>query len=157
VADDGVQRLRDDHGKIRVFVDPLEQQRHPVGREEQAVLLVVRAVDRHPDVVEQTRRGDHHLGVPVAHPVLRHHRRLHAAPAQKPEQPQGDVHDDLDVDPRVVRHVAPVGVDLLHVPPRVQAAVAVRRREQGLELAVAARRRADLRQRHVHAGYPSIR
>ena len=59
------------------------------------------------------------------HAVRGDHRRLHAAAVQQPEQPQRDVHDDLDVDPGVVRHVAPVGVDLLHVPPRVEAPVRV--------------------------------
>ena len=130
VADHGVERLRDDDGQLRVLVDPVEQHRHPVGGEEEAVLLVVGAVDRHAGVVEQARGRDHHLGVADVHPVLGDHRRLHAAAVQQPEQPQRDVDHDLDVHPGVVRHVAPVRVDLLHVPPGVEAPVGVRGLEQ---------------------------
>ena len=125
--------------------------------EEEAVLLVVGAVDRHAGVVEEARRRDHHLGVAGLHPVLGDHRGLDPAAVQQAKQAQRDVHDDLDVDPGVVRHVAPVRVHLLHVPPGVQAAVGVRRLEEPLELAVPAGGRADFRQRQVHGGYPSTR
>ena len=63
-----------------LLVDPLEQQRQPVGGEEQRVLLVVGAVDRHAGVVEQAGRRDHHLGVARLHAVLGDHRRLHPGP-----------------------------------------------------------------------------
>jgi hypothetical protein len=157
MADDRVQRLGDHHRQLGILVDAVEQQRQAVGGQKQAVLLVVGPVDRHAGVVEEAGGGEHDLGVARAHPVLRHHRRLDAAAVEEPEQPQSDVHDDLYVDPGVVRHVAPVGVHLRHVPPCVQAPVAVGRREQGLQLAVAARGGADLGHRHIHAGYPSTR
>ena len=121
----------DHDGQLRVLVDPVEQQRHPVRGEEEAVLLVVGAVDRHAGVVEQARGRDHHLGVADVHAVLGDHRRLDAAAVQQPEQPQRDVDHDLDVDPGVVRHVAAVGVDLLHVPPGVEAPVARSRPRTG--------------------------
>jgi hypothetical protein len=51
----------------------------------------------------------------------------------------------------VVRHVAPVGVDLLHVPPGVQAAVGVRCGEQRLESPIAPGGDPDLGQGDLHA------
>ena len=112
--------------------------------EEEAVGLVVGAVDRHADVVQQGAAGDDHLGVAVAHPVVGDHRRLDPGLDQQAQQPQGDVEDDLHVDPGVVRHPQPLGVDLGHVPPGPHLLVAVDRLEEALELAVAAGRRADL-------------
>ena len=77
--------------------------------EEQRVGLVVGAVDRHADVVQQGAAGDHHLGVAVAHPVVGDHRRLDPGLDQQAQQAQGDVEDDLHVDPGVVRHPQPLG------------------------------------------------
>jgi hypothetical protein len=157
MSDHGVKRLGDHHGQLGVLVGALQEQRHPVGGEEEAVDLVVDPVDGHPGVVEQARRGDHHLGVPGAHAVLGHHRRLHPPAHQEPGQPQRDVHHDLDVHPGVVGHVAAVGVHLLHVPPGVQPPIRVGRFEERVELAVAARGSSDVGLRHIHAGYPSTR
>ena len=62
---------------------------------------------------------------------------------QQARQPQGDVRDDLDVDPRVVGHLQALGVDARDVPPRLDLRVGVDGLEQALEPAVAARRRTD--------------
>ena len=68
-----------DHDRpLGLLVDPLEQQRQPVGGQEEAERLVVGAVDRHAGVVEQAAGGDHHLGVAAAHAVVVDHRRLDA-------------------------------------------------------------------------------
>ena len=56
VADDRVQRLRDDDRPLRLVVDVGEQLPQLALGEEQAVGLVVGAVDRHADVVEQGAR-----------------------------------------------------------------------------------------------------
>ena len=93
-----------------------------------------------PDVVQQAAGGDHDLGVLRLHAVDAHHVGLDAAPVQQAEQPQRDVHHDLDVDPGVVRHPEPVRVRLRDVPPRLQLRVGVRRLQQRLEAAVAAGR-----------------
>ena len=95
----------------------------PLG-EEEAVGLVVGAVDRHADVVQQRAAGDDHLGVAGAHAVVGDHRRLDPGLDQQPQQAQGDVEDDLHVDPGVVRHAEPLGVDLGHVPPGAHLVVA---------------------------------
>ena len=113
--------------------------------EEERVLLVVGAVDRHPDVVQEGAAGDDHLGVAVAHPVVGDHRRLDPRFDQQAQQAQGDVEDDLHVDPAVVRHAEPLGVDLGHVPPGAHLVVGVDRVEEALEPPVAARRRAHVR------------
>ena len=106
---------------------------------------MVGAVDRHADVVQQRPAGDHDLGVAVLHPVVGDDGRLDPGLDQQPQQPQGDVEDDLHVDPGVVRHPQPLGVDLGHVPPGPHLLVAVDRLEEALELAVAAGRRPHLR------------
>ena len=144
VADDRVQRLGDHHRPLgRVLVDGREQLAQLALGEEEAVGLVVGAVDRHPDVVEQRSGGDDDLGVAVAHPVVGDHRRLDAALDQQPQQPQRDVEHDLDVDPGVVGHPEPLGLDLGHVPPGAHLGVGVDAVEQRLEPPVAARRDAD--------------
>ena len=105
---------------------------------------MVGAVDRHADVVQQGAAGDDDLGVAVAHPVVGDHRRLDPRLDQQPQQPQGDVEDDLHVDPGVVRHPQPLGVDLRHVPPGPHLLVAVDGLEELLELAVAPGRGPDV-------------
>jgi hypothetical protein len=76
--------------------------------------------------------------------VIGHHRRRDAAAEEQPRQAERDVRHDLDVDPRVVGEAEALGVDAGHVPPRLDLRVAVDRVEQLLELAVAARGRADV-------------
>ena len=106
---------------------------------------MVGAVDRHADVVQQGAAGDDDLGVAVAHPVVADHRRLDPGLDQQAQQPQGDVEDDLHVDPGVVGHPQPLGLDLGHVPPGPHLVVGVDRLEEALELAVSPGRRPDLR------------
>ena len=144
VTDDRVQRLRDhDRALGGVAVDVGEQLAQLALGEEQAVGLVVGAVDRHPHVVQQRAGGDDDLGVALAHRMVRDHRRLQAAPDQEPQDSQGDVEDDPHVDPRVVGHPEPLGVDLGHVPPGVNLGVGVEAVEQRLEPSVAACRGPD--------------
>ncbi len=125
VADDRVQRLGHDHRALGLLVDVPEQGGQPLGGQEQAVGLVVGAVDRHAGVVEEAGGGDHHLGVVVAHQVRGHHGRLDPALGQQPVHPQRDVQHDPDVHPRVVGHAEAVGEHVLHVPPGAQAVVGV--------------------------------
>ena len=110
VADDRVQDLGDDDAPLRLLVAALEQVVEAVGHEEQAVCLVVGAVDRHPDVVQEGAPGDHYLGVALGHPVVGDHCRLDPRLVEESEQAQGDVENHLDVDPRVVRHPEALGV-----------------------------------------------
>ena len=86
VADDRVQRLGDhDRPLGRILVDVVQQLAQlPLG-EEEAECLVVGAVDRHPDVVQQRTGRDHDLGVAIAHPVVGDHRRLDPALDQEPK------------------------------------------------------------------------
>jgi hypothetical protein len=140
VADDRVQRLGNDDRSLRLLVDVGEEVAELALNEEQAVGLVVRAVDRQPDVVEQRPRRDHHLGVAVPHPVVDDHRRRDVGPGEQAQQAQRHVEHDLDVDPRVVGHLQPLGGHLRHVPPRPHLLVGVDSLQQGLEAAVAARR-----------------
>ena len=139
-----MQRLRDHDRSLRLIVDGLEQLAELALGEEQAVGLVVGAVDRKPDVVEQRPGGHHYLGVAVAHRVVGDDRRLDVGPRQQAQEPQRHVDHDLDVDPRVVRHPEPFGGHLGHVPPRADLRVRVHRLEQCLQAAVAARRCAHL-------------
>ena len=106
---------------------------------------MVGAVDRHADVVQEGAAGHHHLGVAVTHPVVGDHRRLHPGFHQQAQKAEGDVEDDLHVDPAVIRHAEPLGVDLGHVPPAAHLVVGVDRVDEALEAAVAAGRRADVR------------
>ena len=126
---------------LRLLVDVAEQPLQRLAGEEEAVGLVVGAVDRHADVVQQRASGDHDLGVADGHPVVGDHRRLDVRPRQQPQQPQRDVEDDLHVDPGVVRHPQPLGVDLRHVPPGAHLLVVVDRLEEALQAPVAAGRR----------------
>ncbi len=145
-----MQRLGGDDRPLGLLVDVRQQRRKLVGGQEQAVALVVLAMDRHPDAVQQARGRDHHLGVALAHPVVGDDARDHAAAKQQSREAQADVDDDLDVDPAVVRHAEPPGrVDGRHVPPRLELLVGVRGLEQPLETPVAARRgpHADLGER----------
>jgi hypothetical protein len=140
-----VQRLGGDDRPHRLVVDAGQQRVELVGREEQAVALVAPAVDRHPDVVQKAAGGDDDLGVVLGHRMRLDHGRADPAADEQPQEPQADVEHDLHVHPRVVGHVEPVGVDLLHVPPRLELGVVVGGVEEALEPAVAARG-------HVHAG-----
>ena len=63
----------------------------------------------------------------------RHHRRLTPRAEQQPGQAQRDVQHDLDVDPGVVGHVQPVGVERPASPPGLDLRVGVDGREQLLE------------------------
>jgi hypothetical protein len=141
VGDDGVQRLRGDDRALGLLVDIRQQLRQGVGGQEEAVLLVVGAVDRHAGVVQKAGAGDHHLGVVRAHGVVADHRRRDPAPLEQPEQAQGDVEDDLDVDPRVVGHAESGRDQLLSAPPGLEPLVGVGGLEQPLEPPVAAGRR----------------
>ena len=85
VADDRVQDLGDHHGPLGLLVDAGEQRLQALLDQEQAVGLVVGAVDRHADVVEQRAARDHDLGVAVAHAVVGDHRRLDPALAPAAE------------------------------------------------------------------------
>jgi hypothetical protein len=105
---------------------------------------VVGAVDRHARVVEQAAGGDYHLGVARLHVVIGDHRRIHPAPVEQAEQAQRDVQHDPNVHPRVIGHPQAVGRDLLRMPPGLELQVGVRRVQEGLELAVAARGHPDL-------------
>ena len=100
-------------------------------------------MDRHPGVVEETTGRNHHLGVLRTHPVVGHDRKLEALAVQDAKQAQGDVDHDLDVDPRMVRHPEPIGVHLDGVPQGLELRIAVGGFQQGLEPAIAARRRLD--------------
>ena len=109
---------------------------------------MVGAVDRHADVVQQRAPGDDHLGVAVPHPVLGHHRRFDPALDQQAQQAQGDVENHLYVHPGVIRHSQALRGDLRHVPPGAHPLVGIDGLEEALKLAVAARRRVDLRLLH---------
>ena len=63
VADDRVHDLGGDDGALGVVVDVREQAVEQVGGEEQAERLMVDAVDRHAEVVQQAGAGDHDFGV----------------------------------------------------------------------------------------------
>jgi hypothetical protein len=152
VRDDRVHSLGDDDRALGLGVDALQEDAELVGGEEQRVGLVVDAVDRHPDAVEERGGRDGDLGVALAHAVVGDHRRRDAAAEEQPCQAQRDVRDDLDVNPRVVGEPQPLSVDAGHVPPRLDLRVAVDRVEQLLELAVAARGRADVDVRQGVAG-----
>jgi hypothetical protein len=145
VADDRVQDLGGDDRALRLAVGAGQQPLQGAVGEEQRVGLVVGAVDRHADVVQQSAAGDDHLGVAIPHPVVADHRRLDPGLDQQAQQPQGDVEDDLRVDPGVVRHAQPLGVDLGHVPPGAHLLVAVDRLQKALQLAVATAGGAHLR------------
>lgn len=70
MADDRVQDLGDDDRPLWLLVCAGQQRSELVGGQEQAVALVVVAVDRHADAVHQTARRHHDLGVPFAHRVI---------------------------------------------------------------------------------------
>jgi len=95
--------------------------------------------------VEEGAGSDDELGVAGAHAVVGDHRARDAGAVEQPEEAQGDVEDDLDVDPGVVGHPEPLRCDLRHVPPGAHLIVRVDGLEEALELAVAASRRADVR------------
>ena len=143
VADDRVQDLRRDDRPLRLVVDIGEQLVEMVGGEEQAVRLVVDAVDRHPEVVQQAAAGDHHLGVRGLERIVDLERRPHAGALEQPVQAQAAVENDLQVDPRVVAHAEPLGGHLRGVPTRLQLRAGVRRGQHPGELAVALARRVD--------------
>ncbi len=145
VADDAVEDLGDDDGQLRLLVDAVEQGAQLRLGEEEAVGLVVGAVDRHARVVEHRPRDHDDLGVAVAHAVVGDHRRLDAGPVGQAKDAQGDVGDDLDVDPGVVGHAEALGGDLLHVPPGEHLAIGGDALDEALEAAVAAGREAEAR------------
>src|SRR4051812_6241351 len=137
VRDDGVHRLGDQHRPLRLLVDARQQRAELVGGQEQRVALVVGAVDRHPGVVEERRRGDDDLGVALLEAVVGDGDRDDAAAEQQPRDAQGDVRDDLDVDPRVVGHLQAVGVEARDVPPRLELLVLVDRVDEPRQPAIA--------------------
>jgi hypothetical protein len=108
---------------------------------------VIDTVDRHADVMQERPARDHDLGVAIPHAMVGDHRGLDAALDEESEQPQGDVEDDLDVHPGVIRHAEPLRGDLRHVPPGPHPHVGVDRLEEALEAAVPARRGVHLRAR----------
>ena len=67
------------HSALGLPVDVGEQRLQSVLDEKEAVGLVVGAVDRHADVVEQRAARHDHLGVAVLHSMVRNHRRLDVA------------------------------------------------------------------------------
>ena len=90
---------------------------------------------------KQRAGGDHDLGVALGEPVVGDDARLDAAAEQQPREAQRDVRDDLDVDPRVVGHPQPLGVDRRRrATSALTCVVGVDGVEQRLEPAVAARR-----------------
>ena len=58
VADDPLQHLGDDHGQVRLLVDPVEQLAQLRLGEEEAEVLVAVAVHRHADAVRQRGQRD---------------------------------------------------------------------------------------------------
>ena len=147
MADDRVLHLRRDHGLVGFVVDILEQVAEQVAGEVQAVRLVVDTVDRHPEVVQQAAARDHHLGVLVRERVVGLQRRFQPLPVQQPEQVQGAIEDDLQVHPRVVGHLEPLGVDLGHVPAGLQGLAGVHGRQEPAEPRVALGRGVDAHRR----------
>jgi hypothetical protein len=144
VPDDRVQDLRDHHGPIRLLVDIGQQRREPVGSEEEAELLVILAMDRHPDIVEEGSSGNHYLGVPQLHPVVGDHRGLYARLGEEPHQSDRHVEDHLHVHPGVVGHPEPLRGHLGHVPPGSNLLVGIDGLEELLEFLVAPGRSVDL-------------
>ena len=96
----------DDHGPLRLLVDALEQRAELIGGQEQTEALMIVAVDRHPDAVEQASGRDHDLRVTLGHPVVGDNARRDAATEQQTGEPQPDVEHDLDMDPGVIGHPA---------------------------------------------------
>ena len=126
VTDDRVQRLGRDDRPLGLLVDVRQQRAELVGGEEQAVALVVIAVDRHPDAVQEAGPRDHHLGVALAHPVVGDDARDTPRRNSSRARRRRDVEHDLDVDPAVIRHPEPPGgVDRRDVPPRFELLVGV--------------------------------
>ena len=118
MADDPLQHLRDDHGQVRLVVDPGEQLAQLRLGEEEAEVFVAVAVHRHADAVGERGQHDDDLGVVLRHAVVGHHRRLDPVLGQLPQQLQRDVRDDLDVHPGVVVDLHPRDrVDVRDVPP----------------------------------------
>jgi hypothetical protein len=145
VADDRVERLGDHDGPLSgVAVDVGQQLAQLALGQKQAVGLVVGAMDRHPDVVQQRAGRNHHFSVAVAHPVITDHRRLNPALDQEPQQPQRDVDHDLHMHPGVIGHAQPLGLNLGHVPPGADLVVCVEAAEQRLQSPVSTRRRSHL-------------
>jgi hypothetical protein len=136
-GDDRVQHLRGDDRALGLLVDVGQEAVEVIGGEEEAERLVVDAVDRHAEVVEQAGPGDHDLGVVGAQPVVGLDRRAQPARVQQPEQAQRDVEHDPQVHPRVVAHAEPLRGHLRRVPARLEALVGVGGAEQAGELRVA--------------------
>ena len=99
MTDDRVKDLGGHDRAFGLFVDSFKETRQSLTREKEAVSLVIGAVDRHPDVVEQGAARDHDFGVAGAHAVIGDHGRLHPALDQEPRKTKRDVEDDLHVDP----------------------------------------------------------
>jgi hypothetical protein len=141
VADDGVHRLGADDRSLRLLVDGLKQPVDHVGRQEQAIALVVSPMDRHPDAVQQAGRSHNHLCVSFGEGEVGDNAGGHSSAKQQARQAQADVEHDLDMDPGVVRHPKPAGrVDRRDVPESLDMIVRVDRVEQCLQAAVATRR-----------------
>jgi hypothetical protein len=152
VPDDRVERLGGDHRALGLVVGVREQRPELLGGQEEAVRLVVDAMDGHAHAVQESGRRHHDLGVASAHRVVADDRRLDAPADQQAQESQRDVDHDPDVHPRVVRHAEAVGVDVLHVPPRLELVVGVRGAEERLQAAVPAGGSADLDALHRLSG-----
>jgi len=139
VARDRLEHLGRDHRQVGILVDAVQQLAQFRLREEEAEVLVVVAVHRHPDAVEERRERDDDFRVVLRHPVVGHDRRLDPVLRQLAQQLERDVRDDLDVHPGVVVDLQPHDrVDVRDVPPALQLAIGVDAVDQLAELVVAA-------------------
>jgi hypothetical protein len=131
--------------QLRFLVDAREELAHLRLGEEQAPVLVVAAVDRHADVVQERCEDDDDLRVVGAEAVVLLRGGFHAMLHQQPKELERDVRDDLDVHPGVVVDLQPQnGVHVRHVPPGLELPVVVHALEEAPELAVPARRHAQV-------------
>ena len=97
-------------------------------------------MDRHPDAMQQAAGRDHHLGSRSLSPSSA--TTLGVTPRRNSSRASRG--DDLDMDPRVIRHAqAPGGIDRGDEPPRLHLVVGVNGVQQLLEPAIAAGGGAD--------------
>jgi hypothetical protein len=132
VARDHVQHLRNHHCQLGLVVRRLEELSPLARGKEEAEVLVVVAVYRHPRVVEERAEQHGDLRVVPREAVVGDERGLHAVLRELAEELQRDVGDDLDVYPGVVVDLEPRdGIDVRDVPERLQLRVLVHAIEDG--------------------------
>ena len=87
---------------------------------------------------------DDHLRVRLLHVVVADHGRRDVVLCELPQQLQGDVRDDLDVNPRMVVDLEALDrIDVRHVPPRLELRIVVDASDELAEPAVRAPRKPD--------------